>query len=198
MTDTLTTPDALLGSFDDNDIFNLSEEGGDKPPYNPILRIWLELLKPVEDLKDAKVTPQWANRICTTYTGMYFSSIDDFRDLYYVKMAQLIAVLQFEIDSDAECLRKATPEEDVEENTGHYLNILMGWQLCFLDWELQWDCNSLIAAAELAAISELHRMFFDQTGVAALLDNIKFVVTDADREVWAEALEDLKNSQEGR
>ena len=165
--------------------------------YHTILEIWREVLKPAQTERLKKITPQWANRIVTTYTEMTFGDMMTFRDLYFGKIAELEDILLGEISDDDECLNMATPEEDVEENSHHYSNILTNWQKTFLTWELEWDCADPDASIELAAISEVHRMFFDQNGITALLDQIKFEFTDNDRDLLAAELEDLRASKEG-
>jgi hypothetical protein len=172
-------------------------EGSEPPKYHTILQVWREVLRPAADEAKKRITPQWANRIVTSYTGVSFGDMADFKDLYFGKIMELDQVLLAEIEADDECLNAATPEEDVEQNTFHYINVLTDWQKTFLSWELDWDCTHPDAALELAAIAEVHKMFFEQTGLVALLDQIKFEFTDADREQLAAELEDLRTSREG-
>jgi hypothetical protein len=196
---TETTIDTTEAVIDDGDIFDFIEGGGGEDvPYNTILRVWREVLAPAEDERKARVTPQWASRICSSYHGVSFADMPAFKDLYFDKIRDLALVVDAEIESDAECLNMMTAEEDVEHNSHHYLNILVNWQLTFLQWELDWDPVNVWAAVEIAAIAEIHKMFFDQTGLSALLDNIQFEVTDADREYMANALQALKDAREGR
>lgn len=187
MTDT-TIPDDLTVQ----DILNEANAVG----YHTILEVWQEILKPAEGELTKRVTPQWANRIVATYQGVGFVDIADFRDLYFGKIIELAKILDLEIASDDECLNLVTPEEDVEHNSHHYINVLTEWQKTFLTWELDWDTTHPDAAIELAAISEVHKMFFEQTGILGLLEQIKFEFTDADRDGLAAALEDLRASRE--
>lgn len=182
----------------DSDIPGIDDEGGGgDTPYHTILQVWRAVLEPAERERLAQITPQWANRICATYREIYFSDMPRFRDLYFDKIAELSLVLEAEIDSDVECLNKATPEEDVEENGHHYLNLLIDWQRLFLQWELDWEPDVQDAAIEIAAMAEIHKMFFDQTGLTSLLDNIRFEITDDDRDLMGTALQELKDSREG-
>lgn len=186
MTDTTIT---------DDEIKDFIESSG--PAYHTILQVWREVLAPADAESKKKITPQWANRIVTSYQGVAFQDMTDFRDLYFGKIKELAAILDVEIDTDDECLNLLTPEEDVEGNTHHYINVLTEWQKAFLSWELEWDTTHPDAALELAAIAEVHKMFFDHTGLVALLDQIKFEFTDTDREQLALALDELRASQEG-
>jgi hypothetical protein len=176
---------------------DLMADAAENAGYHTILEVWREVLAPAKDEAKKKITPQWANRIVTTYSSMFFGDMGDFRDRYFGKIADLEDILLDEIHSDDECLNMTTPEEDAKENAFHYLNVLINWQKAFLSWELDWDFAAHDAHAELAAISEVHRMFFDPNGLTALLDQIKFEFTDNDRDLLAAELEDLRASKEG-
>jgi len=186
--------DATLPEFDTvQDILDEAE----KVQFHTILEVWREVLKPAQTERTKPITPQWANRICTTYREINFADMLEFRDRYFDKIAELLGILVAEIESDDECLKFTTPEEDVEFNSHHYLNILINWQKTFLGWELEWDCADPDAGVELGSISEVHRMFFDQNGLVALLDQIKFEFTDDDRDLLAGELESLRTASEG-
>lgn len=171
---------------------DILEEAG-QSTYHAILEVWREVLKPAASERLKRITPQYANRICTTYNGMQYSDMLNFRDLYFDHILELARILDIEIDSDDECLNIVSAEEDVAQNSHHYINVLTEWQKAFLQWELNWDCADPDAGLQLAAISEVHRMFFDQNGLTALLDQIKFEFTDADRDALAEALAALRD-----
>lgn len=160
--------------------------------YHTILQVWTAVLKSSEDVRTERITPQWANRIINAHAQILFEDMPHFRDLYYDKIDQLREVLQAEIDTDDECLNYASPEEDVEHNSIHYLNVIINWQKVILSWELDWDCTHVDAPLELASIVEVHKMFFDQTGLTSLLDNIKFEFSDEHRELLTLELEEMK------
>lgn len=178
----------------DSDIQQLIDSG-EAPQFHPILEVWREVLKPARKEMTAKVSPQWANRIVTQYFGLQYADMENFRDVYFGKLIQLMDILDEEIAADGECLSPTTPEEDAEQNSLHYKNLLMNWQLAILQWELDWHCADPQAAVELAAISEVHKMFFGREGLTAFLDNIAFQYTEDDQAMLAEALTELK---EGR
>lgn len=165
--------------------------------YHTVLEMWREVLKPATREASSKITPQWANRICSSYRELQFRDMPAFRDTYFERITTLADVLDVEIDSDDECLNMESADEDVEHNGRHYLNLLVDWQKLFLTWELEWECTDPNAAVDLAVIAEVHRMFFDNTGLTSLLDSINFEVSDADRDMLAAALEELRTSQEG-
>ena len=168
-----------------------------KASYHTILELWREIFAPAKTERLKKITPQWANRIVTSFAGVTFADMPAFRDYYFDMLQELDAILLVEIDTDDECLKHTSAEEDVEHNTHHYLNVLITWQKQFMQWELEWDTTNPTAAVELAALSEVHKMFFDANGVTNLLDQIKFVFTDADRELLAAELADLVEQAQG-
>lgn len=170
----------------------IAAPGRDEAPYNPILRVWRAILEPALAESTKKVTPQWASRIVASYQGVEFSDMNEMRDRYYGKILELNALLDAEIATDSDCLSYTTPEEDVAENTEHYKNLLRDWQIRFMEWETSWDCTDPQAGVELAAVSEVHKAFFGQTGLTQFLDNIKFEYTEADQHELAQVLESMK------
>lgn len=167
-----------------------------EPSFHPILQVWRAVLEPAERERTTPITPQWANRIVNTYTGLTFADMPQFQATYFDKVDDLKKILDFEIESDDECLNATSSEEDKEHNSDHYINVLTNWQLTVLDWELDWDCTSPDAAIDLATAAEVHRMFFGETGLTALLDQIQFEFTDVHREMLAHTLNAHKQSRE--
>lgn len=163
--------------------------------FHPILMVWREILKPARDELEARITPQWASRIVASYKDVAYADMPTMRDRYYGKIIELLEILEAEIATDDECLSYTTPEDDVENNSQHYRNLLRDWQLRFLGWELEWDCTDPKAGTELAAISEVHKAFFGETGVTQYLDNIRFEYTERDQTELAEALAALKEGK---
>ena len=165
---------------------------GDLPSYHTVLEVWREVLKPHHDEKTKKVTPQWASRITASYRELDFADMDDFRDRYFAKLTELEKILLLEIESDPEALSYTSPEEDAATNHHHYMNLLMLWQQSLLGWEMAWTCTDESAPVELAAISEVHKMFFAEQGLTAFLENIQLVFTDDDQQMLADALLEMR------
>lgn len=164
------------------------------PSYHTILEVWRTILANAEEEKAHKVTAGFSNKIISSYVGIEFPDMRAYQDTYFDKVIELAGLVDMEIESDEHCLSYTTPEEDVAENSHHYKNIILQWQLCLVQWELDWDCGNDNAAIELAAISEVHKMFFGPTGITGYLDNIKFQFEDSDQEEMAEAINELKAS----
>jgi hypothetical protein len=161
----------------------------DEPSFHPLLQIWTTVLTPAGGESKEMPTAAWCNRIISGYQQITFADMIAFRDKYFTKVEELAEILRLEVASDPEAFSYTTPEEDVENNTAHYKNVLLNWQLQVQQWELDWECTDADAAIELAAISEVHKMFFGPTGIVAFLDNIKFEFTEADQQMLSEALQ---------
>lgn len=164
------------------------------PEFHPILRVWQEILDSSKQVRQERITPQWALRVITSHPDMHFSDMPDYRDLYYQSIDELAVALNAEIDTDDECLKYTSPEEDAEKNTFHYLNVIIAWQKIILTWELEWDVESPDAAVQLAVISEVHKMFFGEVGLTSLLDQINFEFTEDSQNLLRAELEELKEN----
>ena len=168
-----------------------------EPSFHPILQVWREILSPGHEASKESITPQWASRICSKHQQLTFADMPAFRDRYFAKIAELEGILYAVIEADDECLNQATAEEDASYNSDNYITVLTEWQVTVLGWELDWDCTDPAAAAELAAVSEVHTMFFGELGLTSLLDQINFEFTDMHRDALALALQSYKESREG-
>lgn len=167
-----------------------------KAAYHSILELWREVIKPAREMLGSRVTPQWATRMVQGYPEITYGDCPALADLYYSRIMVLHDILLLEIESDAECLNVTNATDDVQENGHHYVNLLIEWQKQFLQWELEWDTASPSAAIEVAALSEVHKMFFDQQGITGLLDQINFEFTDDDRQILSDALQELMDAAE--
>lgn len=185
--------------FSDQDQADLAALGiapGEEPTYHPILHVWKVVLEPAHEEAKAKVTPQYANRIISSYRDISFGDMIAFRDLFYAKIIELEEILLQVIDSDEKCLSYDSPEEDKEKNSHHYRKVLLEWQRRFMEWELAWDTLSPTAALEMAAISEVHNFCFSATGLTAQLQNIQFEYTEQHQAEVAEVLNAMRSDGE--
>ena len=141
---------------------------------NSILKVWQEVIKGSQVVRKERVNPQWAQRVTSEYRQVFYQDMNDYASLFYDKIDQLLEVLDTEVETDDQCLEFNTPAEDLDHNFTHYVNVIFAWQKVILSWELNWDCSDPDAAIELAAIIEVHKMFFGDVGLVALLDQINF------------------------
>lgn len=164
-------------------------------PYHSILEIWTKVLANADP--DERIQPQWANRIVTTYHGLGFADLPDFQKRFVEMVRTLHAIVVAEYEDDPDALHVTSSEEDAERNSTHYINLLIDWQKQIYYWELVWDTTDPGAASELAAISEVHKMFFAEQGLTALLDRINLQFTDDHRAALSAELDLLRDSVHG-
>lgn len=163
-------------------------------PYRTLLEIWRAVIKPGRDgtARNRKISPQWATKIVSTYPEVTFAATPTVHHRVFDLVDALGQILDGIIDLDDQCLTYTSPQEDVENNTSHYLTVLTEWQVYMLRQEMEWSPTDQDAAAELAALSEVHGMFFGETGLVAHLDAIGFQFTESDQETLQNALESTK------
>lgn len=190
-------PEIDLSSDEQLTVQDIITEANEGTQYHTVLEMWREVLKPIATERTKPITPQWANRIVTQFEGLSFQRMPIFRDRYYEFAQQLADILNGIIDEDDECLNLTSAEEDIAYNAANYKRVLTEWQKQVLTWELNWSTEDSDAAEQIAAMSEIHKMFFDTQGLVALLDQVNMVFTDEDREALAAELNTLKES-EGR
>jgi hypothetical protein len=184
-------PETTMTEQDEKDLATLLGEAGDMT-YNPVLRIWQEILSEKNRKHGARVTIPWANGICGKYQGMTFALMPAFVALYFDFMARLVEVLEVEISTDPDCLKWHSVEEDLEENAGHYKALLTDWQKTILAAELAWDPTHAEAPAYVAALGEISQFFFGEIGLTGHLGAIGFNFTEEDQQELAEALTEFQ------
>jgi len=178
-------------TFSDDDIAALEAVGittDELPSYHSILEVWRTVLGNARTEIEARITPQWATRIVSSYAELRYADMPEFQRRYFGKIIELLNLVEDQIETDDECLNITSPEEDAEHNARHYKEVLLAWQQRYLQWELEWSPADEHAAVELAAIAETHKMFFGQTGLTQQLENIRFEYTEADQQVVHDAL----------
>lgn len=157
--------------------------------YHTLLEVWTALLEPAAAELGKRVHPQWATRTISQYPEMTFAAMPLFRDLYYGKLGEMKKILADEIASDDRCLDRKERVEDATDNATHYKNLLLLWQMQIQEWEIAWDTAHPDAPADLASISEVHKLFFGEMGIVQHLSEIGFEFTEDDQQVLADALQ---------
>lgn len=158
-------------------------EAQPQAPYRTLLEVWRAVLEPAGtgEMRTDPISPQWATKMVTTYPGVGFADVEGIHHGVFDMAAELAEMLDDEIASDDECLKKATAEEDATENARHYKDMLAKWQAHLVQAELAWRPSHREAAVELAVLSEVQQMFLGEMGLVAHLDSIGFQFTDEDR-----------------
>ena len=165
-------------------------EPPDPGPYHTLLQVWRAILEPAVDgdMRKDPISPQWATKMVTTYPEIRFSDVLAIHHGVFDRASDMAKLLDEEIASDDECLKQATSEQDRDENSAHYRNMLASWQIYLINVELEWRPDDPDASIQLAVLSEVQQMFLGQTGLVAHLDSIGFQFTEADQAELAELL----------
>ncbi len=193
-TESIESPTPIgMTEQDEADLAKLLDEQ-QEVVFRPVLQVWHEVLKSADNVKAEGITLQWANAIVSKYAGVEFGDMPAYRDAYYELVAELRNILELEIETDDEAFNRFSIEEDREENAHHYLNLLRDWQCALLRRELTWDCTAPTAAVDVAALAEVHQLFFGQQGLTGHLEAIKFEFTESDQEDLGEALRELQEN----
>lgn len=185
------TPEIEFSDQDEKDLSTLLGEAAEAK-YNPVLRIWKEILSDGNIAHGARVTIPWSNGVCSKYANMTYALMPAFVERYFQIMGDLAADLRAEIATDDDCLNWHSIDEDKEENGGHYRTLLTTWQKRILTWEMGWDCTHPDAAAHVAALGEISAFFFGDNGLTGHLGAIGFEFTDVDQQALAAELSALQ------
>jgi len=175
-------------------------DGGEPPSYHTLLEVWRAVLEPARNgkMRTEKVSPQVATKLVSTYPQVRFADVPAINTMLFEIIDELGQILDDEISTDDQCLSWESAEDDAVNNSEHYKNLLTEWQRYMLLRELDWDSRDENAAVTLAALSEVHNMFFGDKGLTAHLESIKFQFTEADSEALRTALEETRDAHRGR
>ncbi len=184
-----------LTDQDREDLAQLHAEPDSETPQHSILEVWQSTLKGADFEAARPVTMQWALHVTGNYP-VELKDMEKYREVYFERVFKLRDILDAEIGSDPEAFSFVGPKDDGLENREHYLNLLLEWQKEILSWELNWDCTSETAGIEIASLSEVHKMFFGQTGLTQFLDNIELDFKPEDAEEIQRELDAMKDGHE--
>ncbi len=166
-----------------------------KASYHTLLEVWRAVLAPARNgMQDQPISPQWATRMVQNYPQIAFHDTPGINTLFFHIVGELAQILDDEIATDDQCLKWSAAEEDVANNSGHYKELLISWQSHMLRRELEWDARDPDAPVMLAALSEVHNMFFGDKGLVGHLDSIKFQYTEADQQVLTNVLAEVREA----
>ena len=181
--------------FDVPDDLSGLGEAQPQAPYRTLLEVWRAVLEPARtgEMRTEPISPQWATKMVTTYPGIGFGQVEAIHHGVFDLAGTLAELLDDEIATDDEALKKVSAEEDAEENAGHYKYMLAAWQTTLLQEELNWRPSADDAAVQLAILSEVQQMFLGETGLVAHLDSIGFQFTEEDRDELGAHLVNTRN-----
>ena len=204
MTEQLIEETIELGEVDEADLAKLyaggdgegGEEEGGEPEYHTIMEVWQRLLTDgIASEADDKPGLVWTGRMLASYQGLEWYDGYAIRDAYFTKLQQALDVVNLEISYEPSALTVISAADDAAANAEHYKNILLHWQLLFIAWEQEWDCEDEWAGAEVAAIGEAHKLLLGEMGMAQHLERIPLAFTDDDQATFSELFAELNLKQ---
>jgi len=157
-----------------------------------LLESWSKLLDSIDEVRTQHLGPQEASRILKNWPPLKTQELDKYLTKYYDYMTAMREILRIEIEGDPSALENIS--DDAVDNKGHYLNLLLQWQLQLDRWGEEWLCTAKDAHISLAALAETQNFFFGSTGILQHLDSIQFEFTEEDQNMLADILIESKEA----
>ena len=151
-----------------------------------LLEVWRSILENIEAAEKEPITPSFAARVVGGHAQITVQEVFRYRTIYSDRLREFRDILDFEIESDPDCLKFG--DEDAEVNGKHYLNLLISWQLLCQSTEEEWDSTSAEAHLEMAAYVDATNFVLGNTGMIAHLDQIGFTFDEDDAKLVYAAL----------
>lgn len=160
-----------------------------------LLESWLSVLSNAEGARSERTTP--SETIAALGRHANLLTLDDipwYFNQYYELLIGAYDIVRAQVEDNVEALN-VSKEDDAELNWKHYANIYMLWRQHLMTAEREWDINSDLAAAELAALQDAAGFLFGPTGLVQHLDVIGFSLTPEDIELMDDAAEAKDDSE---
>ena len=160
-----------------------------------LLESWLSVLSNAEGARGVRATPSETIAGLSRHAGLLtLADIPAYFDQYYQLLIGAYDIVRAQVEDDAEALN-VSKEDDAELNWKHYANIYMLWRQHLMTAEREWDINTPVAAARLAALQDAAGFLFGPTGLIQHLDVIGFSLTPEDMELMDDAAEGKDDSE---
>ena len=160
-----------------------------------LLESWLSVLSNAEGASGERITPSETIAALGRHANLLsLEEIPWYFDRYYELLIGAYDIVRAQVEDNAEALN-ASKEDDAELNWKHYANIYMLWRQHLLTAEREWDINTAVAAAHLAALQDAAGFLFGPTGLVQHLAVIGFSLTPEDLEMMETAAEAKDDSE---
>lgn len=160
-----------------------------------LLESWLSVLSNAEGARSERTTP--SETIAALGRHANLLTLDDipwYFNQYYELLIGAYDIVRAQVEDNVEALN-VSKEDDAELNWKHYANIYMLWRQHLMTAEREWDINTPVAAARLAALQDAAGFLFGPTGLVQHLDVIGFSLTPEDIEMMETAAEAEDDSE---
>lgn len=160
-----------------------------------LLESWLSVLSNAEGARDERIAPSETIAALSRHAGLLtLADIPAYFDQYYELLTGAYDIVRAQVEDNVEALN-VSKEDDAELNWKHYANIYMLWRQHLMTAEREWDINTAVAAAQLAALQDAAGFLFGPTGLVQHLDVIGFSLTPEDMELMDDAAEGKDDSE---
>ena len=160
-----------------------------------LLESWLSVLSNAEGARGVRATPSETIAGLSRHAGLLtLADIPAYFDQYYELLTGAYDIVRAQVEDNAEAVN-VSKEDDAELNWKHYANIYMLWRQHLMTAEREWDINTAVAAAQLAALQDAAGFLFGPTGLVQHLDVIGFSLTPEDMELMDDAAEAKDDSE---
>lgn len=160
-----------------------------------LLESWLSVLSNAEGARDERIAPSETIAALSRHANLLtLADIPAYFDQYYELLTGAYDIVRAQVEDNVEALN-VSKEDDAELNWKHYANIYMLWRQHLMTAEREWDINTAVAAAQLAALQDAAGFLFGPTGLVQHLDVIGFSLTPEDMELMDDAAEGKDDSE---
>ena len=160
-----------------------------------LLESWLSVLSNAEGARGDRTTPSETIAALGRHANLLsLEEIPWYFDRYYELLIGAYDIVRAQVEDNVEALN-VSKEDDAELNWKHYANIYMLWRQHLMTAEREWDINTAVAAAQLAALQDAAGFLFGPTGLVQHLDVIGFSLTPEDMELMDDAAEGKDDSE---
>ena len=160
-----------------------------------LLESWLSVLSNAEGARDERIAPSETIAALSRHANLLtLNDIPAYFDRYYELLTGAYDIVRAQVEDNVEALN-VSKEDDAELNWKHYANIYMLWRQHLMTAEREWDIDTAVAAAQLAALQDAAGFLFGPTGLVQHLDVIGFSLTPEDMELMDDAAEGKDDSE---
>ena len=163
------------------DIFDITDAPELPELDHTLLKMWSEVLGNIDTERDAKVRPQVALGLLSTWPILELEDITEYIRIYYSMLDDYRNVVTAAAKAHPEAL-EIHGEGDAVENRDLYLTLAGRWQQVQNRHEDSWTVDMEGSASWIAALSDTTNFVLGPTGLIAHLDQIGITPTDAELE----------------
>jgi len=138
------------------------------PKYS-LLKVWLELLSNVEEVKDQPIPMFVAHKVVNAWPKLSYQDTAVYHSLYHALLLDVRRILQ-EVVSEHEGCLDFEGDDDAEQNRPIYYELVVAWNVLLDQLELEWRATDEDSHITLAAMVDVRAFLFSRTGFAGHLE----------------------------